>query len=92
MLPPMNRYSIAQITTLWPSSVPAPQITASLRPVFSLASFRRSSYDLRSVNRKALVDRRLPPNSSHEPSSNSIARRCRAEILKWNPHLAQTIP
>ena len=58
-------------------------ITASFRPVFFRASFRRSVYFFLSVNPSMSTDSKSSPNSWNDPSSTTDRIRSTAGIRKW---------
>ncbi len=69
MLPPMKRKSMTASTIGRVSSVAVPTMTASLRPVFCMAFFRRSTYRSESRNFNGSAERMFPNSSLKEPSS-----------------------
>ena len=67
--PPMNEYSMAEMTTGMPPIVPRVFRTASLWPVRSRDSAIRSRYGFVSRKLSGSTETRFPSNSSHFPPS-----------------------
>ena len=81
--PPWNSKSRTARATSIPWIFPVPVMTASLRPVFFFASFRRSTYFFVSVKFRTSTDSISSPNSTNVPSSITARIRSRAGIRKW---------
>src|SRR5690606_28349582 len=65
-------------------------ISASYSPVLFWLALMRSTYFFWSLNLSTSVGPRRAAISAVLPRSNSAARRARARIAMWCPHLGQT--
>ena len=90
MEPPMKPNSKAQATSGVPLSAPATATSASVSPVATRDSLRRSLYFLVSLNLSTSSGAILAPISSFGVESRNSSRRRRAPTRMWCVHLGQT--
>jgi hypothetical protein len=90
MLPPMKSNSKQATTTLMLCTVPPMTTSASVSPVLSIASLRRSGYLRLSLNFSASTGNTSWPISKRPSLSRNMFSRARAPMRWWRLQVGQT--